>query len=130
MFSYRQIRQWHSSSDAQASADKPKNDDTAFDRSYVRTKLENGLLRVWRVGTVQCCSLYSYINVLCICTYISYRTLNVCEHVIEIQSTSSSRVWHSQPVPDHDVKSESLPRYAASTLCSLHAMQPPRYAAG
>ena len=52
MLSYRQIREWHSKSDTQTSSEFGESSstvDTAFDRSYVRTKLENGLLRVWRV---------------------------------------------------------------------------------
>lgn len=53
MFSYRQIREWHSRSDSHISSEMDENSisrsvDSAFDRSYVRTKLENGLLRVWR----------------------------------------------------------------------------------
>lgn len=47
MFSYRQVKEWHSKSDTLS--DVGDNADTAFDRSYVKTKLENGLLRVWRV---------------------------------------------------------------------------------
>lgn len=59
MFSYRQIREWHSRSDSHISSEMDENSisrsvDSAFDRSYVRTKLENGLLRVWRV-----CSLFA-----------------------------------------------------------------------
>ena len=50
MLSYRQVKEWHSSSDLQTLTDRVADSaDLAFDRSYIKTKLENGLLRVWRV---------------------------------------------------------------------------------
>ena len=50
MFSYREVKEWHSSNESQTMTERvPESADSAFDRSYIRTKLENGLLRVWRV---------------------------------------------------------------------------------
>ena len=53
MFSFRQVKEWHSNSESHVSSEVSDNPDRAFDRSYVRTKLENGLLRVWRVCNIR-----------------------------------------------------------------------------
>ena len=47
MFCYREVKEWHNKCELQTQSESV---DLAFDRSYVKTKLENGLLRVWRVS--------------------------------------------------------------------------------
>ena len=80
MFSYRQVKEWHSKSDTRTQPDElgegTSNPDIAIDRSYVRTKLENGLLRVWRVClNVQCtCRGIS----TCIVSYIVFVEIYAC----------------------------------------------------
>ena len=49
MYSYRQVKEWHTVSDVSKLPEVGDSAESAFDRSYVKTKLENGLLRVWRV---------------------------------------------------------------------------------
>lgn len=55
MYNYHQIKRWHDTQDEaeKSSGDSPifANDaEDSFSRHYVKTKLENGLLRVWRVN--------------------------------------------------------------------------------
>ena len=55
MYNYHQIKRWHDSRDKAENASGDSsicvNDaDDSFSRHYVKTKLENGLLRVWRVN--------------------------------------------------------------------------------
>ena len=67
MHNYYQIRHWHSESRAPAStplsllsADLSSEEDgrssaeLAFDRNYVKQKLDNGLVRIWRVSVSHC----------------------------------------------------------------------------
>lgn len=51
MHTYHQIKLTHEQRD-QRELDSAEQDeaDSKFSRNYVRTKLENGLLRVWRVS--------------------------------------------------------------------------------
>ena len=50
MCTYHQVKLTHEADDAGGRAtDSSDEVDAKFDRNYVRTKLENGLLRVWRV---------------------------------------------------------------------------------
>ena len=46
MFCFKEVKEWHNKCHTQIPTE---NVDSNFDRSYVKTKLENGLLRVWRV---------------------------------------------------------------------------------
>ena len=46
MFCYKEVKEWHNKGGLETQSESV---DWTFDRSYVRTKLENGLLRVWRV---------------------------------------------------------------------------------
>jgi hypothetical protein len=46
MFCYKEVKEWHNQGGLETQSESV---DWTFDRSYVRTKLENGLLRVWRV---------------------------------------------------------------------------------
>ena len=53
MYNYCQIKEWHSKNYARTPSldgEEPSSVDIAFNRSYVRQKLDNGLLRVWRVS--------------------------------------------------------------------------------
>jgi hypothetical protein len=45
MFCYKEVKEWHNQGGLETQSESV---DWTFDRSYVRTKLENGLLRVWR----------------------------------------------------------------------------------
>ena len=55
MYNYHQIKHWH---DTREKVEKSSDDSSihmsdsedSFSRHYVKTKLENGLLRVWRVS--------------------------------------------------------------------------------
>ena len=55
MYNYHRIKSWHDTLDR---AEKSSGDSSirvsdtedSFSRHYVKTKLENGLLRVWRVS--------------------------------------------------------------------------------
>ena len=62
MYNYHQIKSWHGARDvAQMSSESGsihKDDADSFSRHYVKTKLENGLLRVWRVSTIDLSSLF------------------------------------------------------------------------
>jgi len=50
MRTYHQVKLTHEADDSKGGAtDSSEEADTKFNRNYVRTKLENGLLRVWRV---------------------------------------------------------------------------------
>ena len=52
MYNYHQIKNWHGDRDGgvdKSSENSPDAEDS-FSRHYVKTKLENGLLRVWRVS--------------------------------------------------------------------------------
>ena len=54
MYNYHQIKNWHGARDGdveRCSENNPDAEDT-FSRHYVKTKLENGLLRVWRVSGI------------------------------------------------------------------------------
>ena len=56
MYNYHQIKSWHSARDDVEKSSKDGSIDVddvqdSFSRHYVKTKLENGLLRVWRVST-------------------------------------------------------------------------------
>ena len=54
MYNYHQIKNWHGARDGDVerfSENNPDAEDT-FSRHYVKTKLENGLLRVWRVSGI------------------------------------------------------------------------------
>ena len=55
MYNYNQIKRWHVTQDEaeKSSGDSPicvNSAEDSFSRHYVKTKLENGLLRVWRVN--------------------------------------------------------------------------------
>lgn len=51
MHNYHQIKLWHEQYDSKSTAARMDREDAevAFNRNYVRQKLEHGLLRVWRV---------------------------------------------------------------------------------
>lgn len=51
MYNYHQIKLWHEQYDSKSTAARIDREDAevAFNRNYVRQKLEHGLLRVWRV---------------------------------------------------------------------------------
>ena len=50
MHNYHKIKKWHDSADSRRLSNMDGNkEEDAFNRNYVQTKLENGLLRVWRV---------------------------------------------------------------------------------
>lgn len=50
MHNYHKIKKWHDSADSRRPTNtSERKEEDAFNRNYVRTKLENGLLRVWRV---------------------------------------------------------------------------------
>lgn len=51
MHTYHQIKLTHERRDRREAenAEQEEEADNKFSRNYVRTKLENGLLRVWRV---------------------------------------------------------------------------------
>ena len=51
MHNYHQIKLWHEQYDSKSTAARKDREDAevAFNRNYVRQKLEHGLLRVWRV---------------------------------------------------------------------------------
>ncbi len=49
LHNYYKVREWHSSSETTSSGEGQEASEETFNRNYVRTKLENGLLRVWRV---------------------------------------------------------------------------------
>ncbi|XP_064402332.1 syndetin-like isoform X2 [Halichondria panicea] len=48
LHNYYKVREWHSSSETTSSGEGQEASEETFNRNYVRTKLENGLLRVWR----------------------------------------------------------------------------------
>jgi hypothetical protein len=51
MHTYHQIKLTHERRDKrEAESEEQDEADSKFSRHYVRTKLENGLLRVWRVS--------------------------------------------------------------------------------
>ena len=53
MYSYCQVKEWHSKNLTRTPSldgEEPNGVEIAFNRSYVRQKLDNGLLRVWRVS--------------------------------------------------------------------------------
>ncbi len=51
MHTYHQIKLTHERRDKEgATSEGQEEPDARFSRNYVRTKLENGLLRVWRVS--------------------------------------------------------------------------------
>lgn len=51
MHTYHQIKLTHERRDERGATGEEKEEaDEKFSRNYVRTKLENGLLRVWRVS--------------------------------------------------------------------------------
>lgn len=86
MFSYRQIREWHSRSDSHISSEMDENSisrsvDSAFDRSYVRTKLENGLLRVWRVCSLFALYTHMWIWKLCVAHIMYTYTAGIKKHL-------------------------------------------------
>lgn len=51
MYNYHQIKLWHEQYDSKSTTARIDREDAevAFNRNYVRQKLEHGLLRVWRV---------------------------------------------------------------------------------
>lgn len=52
MYNYHQIKNWHGArDDVEKSSENGPDAEDSFSRHYVKTKLENGLLRVWRVST-------------------------------------------------------------------------------
>ena len=56
MYNYHQIKTWHDTRDkaeksSESSSMNVDDADDSFSRHYVKTKLDNGLLRVWRVCT-------------------------------------------------------------------------------
>ena len=53
MYNYHQIKYWHGARDCDVEKSSENNSDAedSFSRHYVKTKLENGLLRVWRVSS-------------------------------------------------------------------------------
>lgn len=52
MFNYHQIKNWHGTrDDNEKSSESGADAEDSFSRHYVKTKLENGLLRVWRVSS-------------------------------------------------------------------------------
>ena len=52
MYNYHQIKAWHDTREksSDGSSIHAKDTEDSFSRHYVKTKLENGLLRVWRVS--------------------------------------------------------------------------------
>ena len=61
MYSYCQVKEWHSKNrikNPSLDGEEPNGMEIAFNRSYVRQKLDNGLLRVWRVSV---CVLYNFL---------------------------------------------------------------------
>ena len=53
MHSYHQVKVWHDLYDVKSADSLSEYENQAeisFNRNYVKTKLANGLLRVWRVG--------------------------------------------------------------------------------
>ena len=55
MYNYHQIKNWHGArDDIEKSSENSPDAEDSFSRHYVKTKLENGLLRVWRVRTKTC----------------------------------------------------------------------------
>ena len=51
MHTYHQIKLTHERRDEREETSEEKEEpDARFSRNYVKTKLENGLLRVWRVS--------------------------------------------------------------------------------
>ena len=82
MYNYCQIKEWHSKNYTRTPSldgEEPSSVDIAFNRSYVRQKLDNGLLRVWRVSV----TVGIEINVIFqqICMYRSvYTCLNLLAH--------------------------------------------------
>ena len=55
MHTYHQIKLTHERKDEmEATSEEKEEPDARFSRNYVRTKLENGLLRVWRVSSGLC----------------------------------------------------------------------------
>lgn len=55
MYNYHQIKNWHGArDDVEKSSENNSDAEDSFSRHYVKTKLENGLLRVWRVRTKIC----------------------------------------------------------------------------
>ena len=54
MHNYHQIKLWHEQYDSKSTAARMDREDAevAFNRNYVRQKLEHGLLRVWRVRKI------------------------------------------------------------------------------
>lgn len=56
MHTYHRIKLTHERRDRTEEASKEQEEGNAkFSRNYVRTKLENGLLRVWRVSAYSPC---------------------------------------------------------------------------
>lgn len=50
LHNYYRIKEWHSSYEAGSGENGQDVNEEALNRIYVKTKLENGLLRVWRVS--------------------------------------------------------------------------------
>ena len=72
MRNYHEVKQWHEHYERQnpASAEAAERGvdeaELSFNRNYVNKKLDNGLLRVWRVGSEVLCIYYLLANVLCV----------------------------------------------------------------
>ena len=49
MRTYHQVKLTHEADDVREDGADKEEPDAKFNRTYVRTKLDNGLLRVWRV---------------------------------------------------------------------------------
>jgi hypothetical protein len=52
MYNYHQIKKWHGARDGDVETENNPDAEDTFSRHYVKTKLENGLLRVWRVSAM------------------------------------------------------------------------------
>lgn len=61
LHNYHQVKEWHTMSQVAAGTEGQDPSEDAFNRNYVKAKLENGLLRVWRVGTCMMC-IYAYVS--------------------------------------------------------------------
>ena len=74
MYNYYKIKSWHDNTKESSESSYVQINDMgdSFSRHYVKTKLENGLLRVWRVSVIEICVTafaMPYVNIHIIITH-------------------------------------------------------------
>ena len=115
MHNYREVKRWHEVYERQRPVAREAEErgveaaELSLNRSYLRQKLERGLLRVWRVGGrgwAPCCLLCvptSRVSVcVCVCTCVCVCVcVRVCvcvyacvrAHLVLVQHALNWRLW-------------------------------------